>query len=170
MYHQLMADMTSSSSVSKGLYSAWSHRATRKKLLQKRPFHRCAFSRNTSVKAGLILLYKVTHVWLKIINTITNEANQRVLVLPVASLQSHPSASLTFPGNNQTACLGLMKYISNRTKRMEHTSHNSVPSCINIRLQSRFSLRDQINSFSPHFHSFFFFGSFSFFFQKNRSS
>lgn len=96
---------------------------------------------------------------------ITNEANQRVLILPVASLQSHPSASLTSPDNDQTACLRLMKYISKRSKRMEHTSCNSLPSCINIRLQSRFSFRDQINSFSPYFHCFFF-GSFSFFFLK----
>lgn len=51
----------------------------------------------------------------------------------------------------------LMKCISKRSQHMEHTSHSSLPSCINVGLRYRFPFRDQINSFRSLIPEFFFF-------------
>lgn len=61
----------------------------------------------------------------------------------------------------------LMKCISKRSGHMEHTSHNSLPSCINVGLRYRFPFRDQMNSFRSLIpEGFFLVGFFFFFFLK----
>lgn len=67
----------------------------------------------------------------------------------------------------------LMKCIGKRRQHMEHTSHNSLPSRINVGLRYSFPFRDQINSFRsfiPELFFFFLVGFFFFFLSKNQSS